>query len=108
MVHVPLGVKTQTSFDAPLFGQEGKFSFGLDLSFTPQFGKKDTVTSMTGATTGISDTVRADFADSWIGAAGFGLMWRGEKSAFSFTYGAQKGDVRDWTHSVGAKAAFFF
>ena len=74
----------------------------------PQFGDKDADYRVSGVTNGHTDGMTGDFVNDWLTTAKLGFGWQGAAGAFGIHYAVEKGDVRDWSSSVTAKASLFF
>ena len=95
---VPLGVKASVFFPAG----EGTVNTSLDASVTPQFGAKEAKRAIENA------SYVADFADDYLASVNLDVSYQSKKGAFSLTYGASQGNIRNLSHSVSAKATLFF
>ncbi len=104
----PVGVKAGTFFPLELFGRSGTMNWDMDFAFVRQFGDKNAQYRVSGASSGLADDVSGDFANDWLTTANIGMSWQGAAGAFGVYYGMEKGDVRDWSSSVKAKASLFF
>ena len=108
LFRTPVGVKAGTFMPLELLGCSGTLNWDADLSFVPQFGDKDVDYRVSGVSNGHADGMRASFVNDWLTTANFGMSWQGAAGAFGLYYGIEKGDVRDWSSSVKAKASLFF
>ena len=107
-VRTPVGVKAGTFMPLELFGRSGTLNWDADISFIPQFGDKDADFKVSGISNGYSDSMSAEFVNDWLSQAKFGMSYQGAAGAFGLYYAVEKGDVRDWSSSVNAKASLFF
>ena len=108
ILRTPVGVKAGTFMPLELFGRSGTLNWDADLSFVPQFGDKDADYRVSGVTNGHTDGMTGDFVNDWLTTAKLGFGWQGAAGAFGIHYAVEKGDVRDWSSSVTAKASLFF
>lgn len=108
IVRTPVGVKAGTFMPLELFGRSGTLNWDADISFIPQFGDKDADFKVSGISNGYSDSMSAEFVNDWLSQAKFGMSYQGAAGAFGLYYAVEKGDVRDWSSSVNAKASLFF
>lgn len=108
IVRTPVGVKAGTFMPLELFGRSGTLNWDADISFIPQFGDKDADFKVSGISNGHSDGMSAEFVNDWLSQAKFGMSYQGAAGAFGLYYAVEKGDVRDWSSSVNAKASLFF
>ena len=108
IVRTPVGVKAGTFMPLELFGRSGTLNWDADISFIPQFGDKDADFKVSGISNGYSDSMSAEFVNDWLSQAKFGMSYQGAAGAFGLYYAVEKGDVRDWSSSVTAKASLFF
>lgn len=108
ILRTPVGVKAGTFMPLELFGRSGTLNWDADLSFVPQFGDKDADYRVSGVTNGHTDGMTGDFVNDWLTTAKLGFGWQGAAGAFGIHYAVEKGDVRDWSSSVNAKASLFF
>lgn len=104
----PVGVKAGTFMPLELLGRSGTLNWDADLSFVPQFGDKDADYRVSGVSNGHTDGMTGDFVNDWLTTAKLGFGWQGAAGAFGIHYAVEKGDVRDWSSSVTAKASLFF
>ena len=95
---MPLGVKASKFIPMG----EGTLNAVLDMSVTPQFGAKDTKRAIENV------SYVYDFTDDYVASVNLDLSYQGRKGAFSLSYGASQGSIRDLSHSVKAKASLFF
>lgn len=108
ILRTPVGVKAGTFMPLELFGRSGTLNWDADLSFVPQFGDKDAAYRVSGVTNGHTDGMTGDFVNDWLTTAKLGFGWQGAAGAFGIHYAVEKGDVRDWSSSLTAKASLFF
>lgn len=108
IVRTPVGVRAGTFMPLELFGRSGTVNWDADISFIPQFGDKDADFKVSGISNGHSDGMSAEFVNDWLSQAKFGMNYQGAAGAFGLYYAVEKGDVRDWSSSVNAKASLFF
>lgn len=108
IVRTPVGVRAGTFMPLELFGRSGTVNWDADISFIPQFGDKDADFKVSGISNGYSDSMSAEFVNDWLSQAKFGMSYQGAAGAFGLYYAVEKGDVRDWSSSVNAKASLFF
>ncbi len=108
IVRTPVGVKAGTFMPLELFGRSGTLNWDADISFIPQFGDKDADFKVSGISNGHSDGMSTEFVNDWLSQAKFGMSYQGAAGAFGLYYAVEKGDVRDWSSSVNAKASLFF
>lgn len=108
IVRTPVGVRAGTFMSLELFGRSGTVNWDADISFIPQFGDKDADFKVSGITNGHADGMSAEFVNDWLSQAKFGMSYQGAAGAFGLYYAVEKGDVRDWSSSVNAKASLFF
>ena len=108
IVRTPVGVKAGTFMPLELFGRSGTLNWDADISFIPQFGDKDADFKVSGISNGHSDGMSAEFVNDWLSQAKFGMSYQGAAGSFGLYYAVEKGDVRDWSSSVNAKASLFF
>lgn len=108
ILRTPVGVKAGTFMPLELFGRSGTLNWDADLSFVPQFGDKDAAYRVSGVTNGHTDGMMGDFVNDWLTTAKLGFGWQGAAGAFGIHYAVEKGDVRDWSSSVNARASLFF
>ena len=108
ILRTPVGVKAGTFMPLELFGRSGTLNWDADLSFVPQFGDKDAAYRVSGVTNGYTDGMTGDFVNDWLTTAKLGFGWQGAAGAFGIHYAVEKGDVRDWSSSLTAKASLFF
>ena len=108
IVRTPVGVRAGTFMPLELFGRSGTVNWDADISFIPQFGDKDADFKVSGISNGHSDGMSAEFVNDWLSQAKFGMSYQGAAGSFGLYYAVEKGDVRDWSSSVNAKASLFF
>ncbi len=108
ILRTPVGVKAGTFMPLELFGRSGTLNWDADLAFIPQFGDKDAEYRISGVTNGHTDGMTGDFVNDWLTTAKLGFGWQGAAGAFGIHYAVEKGDVREWSSSVTAKASLFF
>ena len=108
IVRTPVGVRAGTFMPLELFGRSGTVNWDADISFIPQFGDKDADFKVSGISNGHSDGMSAEFVNDWLSQAKFGMSYQGAAGSFGLYYAVEKGDVRDWSNSVMAKASLFF
>ena len=108
IVRTPVGVKAGTFMPLELFGRSGTVNWDADISFIPQFGDKDADFKVSGISNGHADSMNAEFVNDWLSQAKFGMSYQGAAGSFGFYYAVEKGDVRDWSGSVNARASLFF
>ena len=108
IVRTPVGVRAGTFMPLELFGRSGTLNWDADISFIPQFGDKDADFKVSGISNGHSDSMSAEFVNDWLSQAKFGMSYQGAAGAFGLYYAVEKGDVRDWSSSVNARASLFF
>lgn len=108
IVRTPVGVRAGTFMPLELFGRSGTVNWDADISFIPQFGDKDADFKVSGISNGHSDGMSAEFVNDWLSQAKFGMSYQGAAGSFGLYYAVEKGDVRDWSSSVTAKASLFF
>ena len=108
LFRTPVGVKAGTFMPLELLGRSGTLNWDADVAFVPQFGDKDVDYRVSGVSNGHADGMRGSFVNDWLTTANFGMSWQGAAGAFGLYYGIEKGDVRDWSSSVKAKASLFF
>ena len=108
IVRTPVGVRAGTFMPLELFGRSGTVNWDADISFIPQFGDKDADFKVSGISNGHSDGMSAEFVNDWLSQAKFGMNYQGAAGAFGLYYAVEKGDVRNWSSSVNAKASLFF
>ena len=108
IVRTPVGVRAGTFMPLELFGRSGTVNWDADISVIPQFGDKDADFKVSGISNGHSDGMSAEFVNDWLSQAKFGMSYQGAAGAFGLYYAVEKGDVRDWSSSVNAKASLFF
>ena len=108
IVRTPVGVKAGTFMPLELFGRSGTLNWDADISFIPQFGDKDADFKVSGISNGHSDSMSAEFVNDWLSQAKFGMSYQGAAGSFDLYYAVEKGDVRDWSTSVNARASLFF
>lgn len=108
IVRTPVGVKASTFMPLELFGRSGTLNWDADISFIPQFGDKDADFKVSGISNGHSDGMSAEFVNDWLSQAKFGMSYQGAAGSFGLYYAVEKGDVRDWSSSVNARASLFF
>ena len=108
IVRTPVGVKAGTFMPLELFGRSGTLNWDADISFIPQFGDKDADFKVSGISNGHSDGMSAEFVNDWLSQAKFGMSYQGAAGSFGLYYAVEKGDVRDWSTSVNARASLFF
>ena len=108
IVRTPVGVRAGTFMPLELFGRSGTVNWDADISFIPQFGDKDADFKVSGISNGHSDGMNAEFVNDWLSQAKFGMSYQGGAGAFGLYYAVEKGDVRDWSSSVNARASLFF
>ena len=108
IVRTPVGVRAGTFMPLELFGRSGTVNWDADISFIPQFGDKDADFRVSGISNGHSDGMSAEFVNDWLSQAKFGMSYQGAAGSFGLYYAVEKGDVRDWSSSVTAKASLFF
>ena len=108
ILRTPVGVKAGTFMPLELFGRSGTLNWDADLSFVPQFGDKDAEYRVSGVSNGHTDCMTGDFVNDWLTTAKLGFGWQGAAGAFGIHYAVEKGDVRDWSSSLTAKASLFF
>ena len=108
ILRTPVGVKAGTFMPLELFGRSGTLNWDADISFIPQFGDKDADFKVSGISNGHSDGMSTEFVNDWLSQAKFGMSYQGAAGAFGLYYAVEKGDVRDWSSSVNAKASLFF
>lgn len=108
IVRTPVGVRAGTFMPLELFGRSGTVNWDADISFIPQFGDKDADFKVSGISNGHSDGMSAEFVNDWLSQAKFGMSYQGVAGSFGLYYAVEKGDVRDWSSSVNAKASLFF
>ena len=95
---LPVGVKLGKFFAKP----DGTLNTSLDLSVTPQFGGRNASRVIEG--TSFTETL----GDNYIGAAKLGVSYQNKRGSFSLTYEGSKGNIRNLSHSVQAKASVSF
>ena len=105
---VPVGVRAEGFVPVPSLGENSKLKFTADASVTPQMGDRGRDYAVRAVSLGTTDRFSADSADKVLGELKLGLGCASEKGAFSVNYAVQKGDVRDWSHSINAKAEVYF
>lgn len=108
IVRTPVGVMAGTFMPLELFGRSGTVNWDADISVIPQFGDKDADFKVSGISNGHSDGMSAEFVNDWLSQAKFGMSYQGAAGAFGLYYAVEKGDVRDWSSSVNARASLFF
>lgn len=108
IVRTPVGVRAGTFMPLELFGRSGTVNWDADISFIPQFGDTDADFKVSGISNGHSDGMSAEFVNDWLSQAKFGMSYQGAAGSFGLYYAVEKGDVRDWSSSVNAKASLFF
>ena len=108
LFRTPVGVKAGTFMPLELLGRSGTLNWDADLSFVPQFGDKDVDYRVSGVSNGNTDGMTGSFVNDWLTTANFGMSWQGAAGAFGLYYGIEKGDVRDLSHAIRAKASLFF
>lgn len=108
IVRTPIGVRAGTFMPLELFGRSGTVNWDADISFIPQFGDKDADFKVSGISNGHSDGMSAEFVNDWLSQAKFGMSYQGAAGSFGFYYAVEKGDVRNWSSSVNARACLFF
>ena len=97
---VPVGFKTAA--------RSGSFVGSLDLSVTPQFGSKSASFLVRGRTYAAEDGYSGTVADDVTGEMKVGFGYVKDDASFELSYGALKGNVQGFTHSLNAKARFAF
>ena len=108
IVRTPVGVRAGTFMPLELFGRSGTVNWDADISFIPQFGDKDADFKVSGISNGHSDGMSAEFVNDWLSQAKFGMSYQGAAGSFGLYYAVEKGDVRNWSSSVNARACLFF
>ena len=108
IVRTPVGVRAGTFMPLELFGRSGTLNWDADISFIPQFGDKDADFKVSGISNGHSDGMSTEFVNDWLSQAKFGMSYQGAAGSFGLYYAVEKGDVRDWSSSVNARASLFF
>ena len=108
ILRTPVGVKAGTFVPLEMFGRSGTLNWDADLAFIPQFGDTEADYHVSGVSNGHSDAYEGTFANDWLSTLKLGMSWQGAAGAFGIRYGVEKGDVRNLSHSVKAKASLYF
>lgn len=108
ILRTPVGVKAGTFVPLEMFGRSGTLNWDADLAFIPQFGDTEADYRVSGVSNGHSDGYEGAFANDWLSTLKLGMSWQGAAGAFGIHYGVEKGDVRNLSHSVKAKASLYF
>ena len=108
ILRMPIGVKTGTFVPLEMFGRSGTLNWDADLAFIPQFGDTEVDYCVSGVSNGHSDSYEGAFANDWLSTLKLGMSWQGAAGAFGIHYGVEKGDVRNLSHSIKAKASLYF
>lgn len=95
---LPIGVKLGKFFAKP----DCTLNTSLDLSVTPQFGGRTASRVIEGS------SFTEALGDNYIAAAKLGVSYQNKRGSFSLTYEGSKGNIRNLSHSVQAKASVSF
>lgn len=104
-LQMPIGVAVEKAFEA---GSGWTVVPTVDVSVIPQFGDTDYDTTVTGAGTGVSQTLNADMAGDVLGRAKLGLHAVKDKADFSVSYGFTGGDAGREDHSFTLGVSYRF
>ena len=104
-LQMPIGVAVEKAFET---GSGWTVVPTVDVSVIPQFGDTDYDTTVTGAGTGVSQTLNADMAGDVLGRAKLGLHAVKDKADFSVSYGFTGGDAGREDHSFTLGVSYRF
>lgn len=104
-VQMPIGVAVSKAFDTAS-GWTLEPSF--DVAIVPQFGDTDYDTTVTGAGTGVAQTLNADMAGNVLGQAKFGLRAINKQTELSASYGLTAGDAGRQDHAFTLGVSYKF
>ncbi|GEM_PF-3870761 len=104
-VQMPIGVAVSMAFDTP---SGWTLAPTLDVAIVPQFGDTDYNTTVTGAGTGVAQTLNADMAGDVLGQAKFGLRAINKKTELSASYGLTAGDAGRQDHAFTLGVSYKF
>ena len=102
---LPVGVAVEKAFALSSGWSVAPYA---DVTLMPQFGDTDAKTTVTGVGTGVSNSVSADVAGSFVGKVSLGVSARKDAFGISAGYGLTAGNAgrQDHVFNVTAKYAF--